>query len=290
MGNLALNASRADFFNVRFLDLNTKVTIRVVTDKTDPTYDERIERGAADRELIESLKTYGQRVPAEGFKEPGLIDGKQVVTLVDGRQRWVHIQQAWAELRAAGTKDEDLPPFRIIIKRFSSEIEKFEAAIVNNAHRWQDAPVVTARKVVRYLNLIGDDAQGRERARVLFNIKSDVVMENTLKLLNLNPDIQEKIVAGEITASAGLQMAHLNRAQQAAVVKGITPGATVTSVRAAARQAAGKKATPKVLSRSAILDRIVAIRNEMANSRSASKIEVLAARIEELHFVLGERS
>jgi len=288
MGNLALNASRADFFNVRFADLKNKVSIRVITDPSDPLYDERVALGATDRELIESLKNFGQRVPAEGYKEPGLEEDKQVVTLTDGRRRWAHLQQAWSELLAAGVKEESLPPFRVIVKRFASEIEKFEAAIVNNAHRWNDAPVVVARKVVRYLNLIGDDTQGRARALALFNIKSEIILDNYLALLNLNQDIQDKITSGDMSPSAGLQLAHLNRDQQASIVAALPASATVAVARAAARLAVGKKATPKVLSRSAILDRLSKLRNEMAAARSDTKIEILRARIDELRFVMGE--
>lgn len=291
MSKHALDVSPADSFNVRYSDLfgpTPKIKIRF-EDSTSKIYDERIERGATDRELIESLKKYGQIVPAQGTKDAGLVDGMQVVSMIDGRQRWMHIQQAWTELIAAGAKIEDLPPFRIEIKRYASDVDKFEAGIVANAHRLNDSPMVTARKINQYLSLIGDDTFGRIRALALFNLKSEVVLSNTLALLNLAPEIQAKVTAGEMGASAAFQLTSLNHVEQKAALANVAPGATVETVRAAARIATGKKVTPKVLSRSVILDRIAQLRVEMSISTDVNRSEQMAARIDELHFVLGER-
>lgn len=291
MSKHALNVSASDSFNVYYSDLfgaDAKIIVQFEQDKSSKLYDERIESGATDREMIESLK-FGQLVAAMGEKAPGLVDGKQVVNMIDGRQRWMHIQQAWIEMLAAGSKIEDLPPFKISIKRYASDVERFEAGITANAHRHDDNAMVTARKIQRFFDLVGENEKTRDRARLLFNLKSIVAMNNILALLKLIPEIQGKVESGEIGSSAALQLTSLNVNEQKTVAPKLITGATVETIRAAARTAAGKKVTPKVLSRSAILDRIATLRNEMANATETDRKEQMAARIDELHFVLGER-
>ncbi len=165
---LALNARRGDIF---FVDHNDPNVIIELPGKKHVLYDQRDEQ-PADPVMVDTLKRRGQEVPAQGFKQSKLREGKQVVTLVNGRRRWKAIQVAWAELLAAGVEEKYLPPFRLIVKSYVSDMDAFEAAVIENCHRReQEDDLSKARKLQTYLDRMGHSDKARERARVIFNLK-----------------------------------------------------------------------------------------------------------------------
>jgi len=89
---------------------------------------------------------------------------------------------AWAELLAEGVSEEFLPLLRLIVKSYISDLDAFEAAVIENVHRDNEDDISKARKLRQYLNRMRDSAKMRERARVIFNIKSMPAMEALLKL------------------------------------------------------------------------------------------------------------
>jgi hypothetical protein len=197
-----LNAEKGEFFYIRHDDPN--VTIKVIRNKDHPFYSEHVER-PVDPEMVASLKMHGQVEIAVGVKQPGYPDGKQVVVLTKGRGRWAAMQVAWAELMAEGSGNL-LPPFKVQVKRFTSEREAFEASIIADEHRTQDSPLAKAKKLQAYLDMVPDDAGMRERARIIFNIKSDVALDDMLKLLELDPSVQAKVDDGTLSPAAALKL------------------------------------------------------------------------------------
>jgi hypothetical protein len=126
-----LNARRGDIFFIEHNDPN--VLVEIVSDQKHALFDHSPR--PVNREMVETLKMRGQEVPALGWVQPGLRDGKQVVHIVAGRRRWKAIQIAWAELLAEGVSEQYLPPFRLIVKPYVDELDAFEAWIVENCHR-----------------------------------------------------------------------------------------------------------------------------------------------------------
>jgi hypothetical protein len=165
---LALNARRGDIF---FVDHNDPNVIVELPGKKHVLYDPRDEQ-PADPVMVETLKRRGQEVPAQGFKQSKLRDGKQVVTLVKGRRRWKAIQVAWAELLAAGVEEKSLPTFRLIVRHYIGDMDAFQAAMIANYHRReQEDDLSKARKLQTFLDIMGHSDKVRERARVIFNLK-----------------------------------------------------------------------------------------------------------------------
>jgi hypothetical protein len=88
-----------------------------------------------NREFVDSIKLRGQQVPALGWLQPRLRDGKPVVLIVQGRRRWKAIQMVWAEMLAAGVREDHLPPFHLIVRRFINDLDAFESWVIENSHR-----------------------------------------------------------------------------------------------------------------------------------------------------------
>jgi hypothetical protein len=296
MSNLALNASRADYFNVKYKDPN--VIVRIIDNPNHPQFDARGLR-PADPEMVASLKMRGQEQPAKGYKLPGLEEGKQVVVLTMGRGRWKGIQVAWEQLLAEGVPAERLPPFKVIVQRYASDADAFEAAIVENEHRLQVNPMEKAQKLLKYLNLVGDDSNTRERARVLFNFKSMLALESALRLNDLIPDAQILASDGTLTASAAFEIACLNPAQQAKALEKVKSAAangekiTVKAMKDVARIASGKAEIAKTMGRKDIKTLLAEkeaklAQVELAGMATGTGALILKGQIEVLKQILGE--
>jgi hypothetical protein len=168
-----LDARRGDIFYIDYQDPKVIVETTMPPDKNRPV----------TREMVESIKLRGQEVPAEGYKLPGLRDGKQVVVLKKGLRRWHAINMAWEELLAEGTSEDMLPPFRLIVKRYVNDMDAFEAGIIENYHRENESDESKARKLQQYLGRGRDSERVQRRALVIFNLKSREEMDALLKLV-----------------------------------------------------------------------------------------------------------
>lgn len=228
MSKATLNASRADEFLIRPNDIN--VEIRVITNPDDPEYDDRVLR-PVDPDLVESLAEVGQLQAARGYKLPGKNeDGQQVVVLTIGRGRWAAIQELWRHLVTQGADPEDFPPFRVCVVRYADAIRKVEEAIVENVHRDPIEQISLARKCRAYLNRVGESTKARERARMLFRLKSLVAMDNLLSLLDATPAVQQAVAEGKISPTLAMHVSKIDPEKQDAFVESVKDNSRPPSV------------------------------------------------------------
>ncbi len=300
--NLALDARRGDIFYISYND--PKVIVELNENENHPLYDPRVKRSVV-RETVASIKLRGQEVPAEGYKQPGLRDGKQVVTITKGRGRWKAINVAWKEMLAEGEAEQHLPPFRLIVKRYVSDLDAYEAAIIENVHREDEDPLSKARKLQTYLNKIGDTDEMRERARVIFNLRSMDAMEELLKqAVSATPETKKALSDGVFTKAAAKKIVKasvdLNPDQQAQVLKDVETQirdnngkrkkkAAEKEVEAAISKVTGRTVQPKMMSRKAIKDLLAAKEEKLAEMGGPGvAAQRLEAQIEVIKQILGE--
>lgn len=306
---------RSDLFNVEYNDPRVEVT--VLLDRTHWLYDPRVER-PVDREMVDGIKMRGIEQPAEAIKLPGLApDGRQVVRLTKGRGRWACIQQAWKELLDEGVKPELLPPFRLTIKKYASEVDQFEAMLIENTHRLDEDPVSLARKVLAYINRRGDSPEVRERARILAKCSSAAALRSLLSLLDVVPEGQALVSSGVLPPSAAKQLAKLPEAQQRVAVEKVKAqaaevekiervgtartaksgkkppkpkAATARGMKALVAEAQGKE-TPEVMPASKMRARLLVLeaRVEKVVAAGGRPLFEAVARFQELSYILGLR-
>ena len=203
----AINADRGAVFLIR--PSNPKVVVTCITDATHPLYDRRVLL-PAPAALVASIKRRGQEVPAEGYRVAGLdVQGRQVVELTKGRLRWRAMQQVWEEQRAEGRPEQELLPFKVIVKQYKGDWDKFEASITDNAHRVADSPMDVARKLSTYLQMARATGvtAAQERAKMIFNIESEAALDQLLALLMLSPQLQEQVERGELAPAQAIETA-----------------------------------------------------------------------------------
>lgn len=303
---------RGDVFFIEYNDPN--VIIEVITDPKHPEFDPRALR-PVDPVMVESLRMRGQEVPAEGYKD-GKRDGKTVVVLTKGRGRWAAMQQAWTELLAAGQKAEDLPPFRLLVKQFLDVFDAIEAAVIENEHRVQDDPVSRATKLKNYLLARGgtESPRVRERARILFHLKDDHEMKDLLSVLGMDEAIQAQLRDGRLSLSAALIFKPLKKGSEehAQAIESLKEEVKSLEVAEAldpqmnngqkrrvskrkaqkiVREATGQGEVKQVPKSSQTKARIVFYEKKLAKAiERGAAVEklILEARIEELHWTLGE--
>lgn len=229
-GKTALDGVKRDtFFRVKYND--PAIVVRVIDNPEHPEYDARAAL-PVNMDRVWSLRMHGQLNAATGYKlkdQDG--EGRWVVVLTSGRQRWKAMQKIWEEDLAAGVDPKDLPTFKITLHPEGYAKDRVEISIVENEHRVQDEPIERARKIRRYLDQVGDDELTRERVLKLFGVPSRAMLENVLKLLDLTPKAQAAVTAGEITPTLGTDISRLPAEQQDQVVEQIKEAPTRPTVK-----------------------------------------------------------
>ncbi len=172
----------------------------IVSDKTDPLYDPRVELPVND-DLVQNI-LYKQ----QGVLEPVLIvkDGKQRV-VVDGRQRVRAACRANEILKSKGIGALQIP---CVFKRGDSA-DLFAMSISTNEQRVEDNPLEKAEKLKRLLN------QGFEysEAATIFGVTVETI-KRWEKLIGLEPDVKDDIRDGKLSASAASKLAEKSRVEQ----------------------------------------------------------------------------
>ena len=164
-----------------------------------PLYDPRIKL-PIDEGLVRNIMTYGVIEPVTVTKNGDRIE------LVDGRQRVRHARVANERLVAEGKE-----PMRVPVSppRRASDHVLFGVMISANENRQEDSPLAKADKLERYL------AMGRteEEAAVAFGVTLQAI-KTWQCLSDLSPPVRKAIERGDISASAGAQLAPLPRDEQ----------------------------------------------------------------------------
>lgn len=201
-------------------------------------YDERIKL-PLDEERVANYAFYGVLKPVLVKK-----DGDRLL-VIDGRQRVRYARAANKELKKRGG---DLIRVPVIVKK-GDDADLFGMGRAANLHAASDL-LANARDAQRYIGLGHDLA---ETART-FGVSQSTV-RNWLAMLDLTPEVQAKVAAGEIGTVAAVQLAALPASEQLATVAEVhaeakANGHKVTSDKLAnkAREKAGKVAsanTPK---------------------------------------------
>lgn len=199
---IELTAKRTDLW--RF-DPNAVVIIGVDTDHKagEHPYRETDERMNVEipREFIDSVKSKGVQVPV-GIRRTA--DKKLEVAF--GRRRSMANRIANAELLAEGKEPKLLPA---IIVKDTDDREAVETMILENELRLDDTPLAKAKKLEIALAFGHTDAS----AAAAFGV-SITAVRNWKKLLDLAPEIKDKVEMGEISSSAAMDLAVLPKEEQ----------------------------------------------------------------------------
>ncbi len=224
MGKQALDASRVPAFAIEPEQLT------IVSDPEHPLYDERIKL-PVDEQLVKNIMVYGVKVPILVRKNGEAIE------VVDGRQRVRAAIEANKRLANEGGLQVKV---RAMVEK-GSDAELVGVGILTNEHRQSDNVLTKARKAKRMLDLDPD----QDACANVFGV-TKVQLNRWLKLLDLDPKVQEAIEANEIPAMAAVALAELPRDKQLAELKMLKEEAagsgkkvTASKARRAVKKAAG---------------------------------------------------
>jgi ParB-like chromosome segregation protein Spo0J len=172
-------------------------------------------------------------------------DGEKYI-VVDGRRRTMHARAASMKLQEIGQ-----PPLRVgtDVMR-GDEMALFATARVANSFAVVDSPL-TNGKNCQYMM---DKGASVEEIALTFGVKP-VTVNDWIRLLDLAPEVQAEVVAGNITGNAGQALAVLSMADQvkallearataAADGKKLTTAHVAASARAVRGQTQVLKVTP----------------------------------------------
>ena len=205
------------------------VGIDTAAEEGDALYDERIDLDV-DPNLVKNIMVYG-------VQQSVLVreDGGDLI-VVDGRQRVRAARVANEQFRAAGEVEVKVP----VVSVRGDDRRVTGIMISANEQRRDDTVLVRARKAQRMLDLVGSKAD----VAIAFG-RTPQTINAWLRLASADSVVHEAIESGAISASAGVEIASLDRSEQAAAVAKLTKAAAPT-VAAAKKQKAARKAQPGV--------------------------------------------
>lgn len=190
--------SRTDLF---FFDPND---LTLVEDKKHPLYDERINL-PIDEAIVLSIMRYGVLEPITVRKNGVDKNGNPIMEVIDGRQRTRCAREANRRLAESGGELHRIPA---VIKRLD-DATLFGVMVATNEGRTQDAPLVKARKMSRFI------AMGRSEEDVAITFCcSKATVKNHLMLLDLDETVQKAIEAGRVGVTIAKRLFVLPREEQ----------------------------------------------------------------------------
>jgi ParB family chromosome partitioning protein len=262
MGKSAIDAKRGNVFFVE------PERLTLVYDKTHPLYDPRVEDEPEERFIA--------NVAMHGVLEPVLVrkNGDQI-EVVAGRGRTKAATEANRRLAAEG-KPLILVP---IMVKGGNDADLFGVMISENEIRREDTMLVKGQKARKLLNM-GHTVQ---QIAVVFGVSRQAV-ETWLAAEELPQPIKDAVEAGEITATAALQLGGHTREEQVKRFNDLKQqGAktTVANTRSAAA-APDNKPAPRIKTRAEIEKEIERIKGIQPQG-GAEYIKINALR-----WVLGE--
>lgn len=192
-----------------------------------PLYDERIHL-PVNEALVQSIM-------AHGFKRtlPVRKEGTQAV-LVDGRQGVRAAREANKRLRAAGLETVSIP---VLPERGLQDANAMGLMILANELRTDDDTMTRATKAARYLGT----GKTMEQVALAFGVAESTV-SMWMDLLELHPDVQVMVKAGQLGAKAASKLAKLDRAGQLRTALELVAAGRATTEGAAAAVRAAKAA------------------------------------------------
>lgn len=218
--------------------------IILVTEKTHPLYDERVNLPVREW-LVKNIMKFGVREPIE-VRQNGTdpATGHFIVECVYGRQRVKAAREANRRLREEGNSAELIKVPAKIVRGNDSTMTG--VMISENEQRQDDDIVVKAQKLERYIAL----GNTMEDAEVIFGVSRDT-LENWQRVLQLDPTILKQINrtgkrGGGIPMVVAIELADLPREKQVEALEkmnesGIVAGAAAMDF---VREVTGKP--PKV--------------------------------------------
>jgi len=192
MGKAAFTGKRGDIFYLKPDEL------RIETQKEAALYDPRADL-PVDENLVKNIMVYGVIVPIVVAK----LDGSPVV--VDGRQRAKAAAEASRRLVAEG-KEPILVP--CVLRKDTTE-DLFGVSVSANEQRQDDSPLLKAQKSAKLQNM----GKSVDEVAVLFGVTPQAVYQWD-KLLKCAAPVRKAVEAGQLTASAAVQLAGLPAAEQ----------------------------------------------------------------------------
>ncbi len=239
-------------------------------------FDERIAR-PVDEDLVRSVMRFGVLQPVLVTKQSAGKGEKPVVLVVTGRQRVRAACEANKRLVAAGKEPVKVPAVPARTDDFLGVM------ITENELRSDDAPMVKARKLQRYLAL----GRTEEEAAIAFGVSRESLRQWKL-LVELHPKVQKAVDRRELPAHVATKMHGIAYdAQPEALEKMRAEGALRGRAgEERARDASGKK--PAGATRLALRITPTEVRTLRRTLESATGLESLAPKVRKaLDEILG---
>lgn len=196
--------------------------LHLVTDKTHPLYDERINL-PIEEGMVLNIKELGVLEPIIVWKDPET--GRSCV--VDGRQRVRHTIEANKRLAKEGKPLLMVPA---VTKR-GSAVRMAQAMVSANEIRQADTPLGRAKKMADALER-GHDEQDLS---LMFGCSVQTVRA-TLSLLDATQAVKDAVESGTVTVTQARQLASLEPEAQREKVKEIETATAGTSGHEKARR------------------------------------------------------
>lgn len=192
MGKDALNAKTRKYF---FMD---PIELTLVTDKAHPLYDPRVEREPEER-LVRNIISYGVKNPILVRKNGDKVE------VVAGRQRTKAAIEANKRLERDGFEKILVP----VIPARGDDKSMVGVMILENELRQDDNPFEKANKALNLYNA----GWGEDELATVFGVTEQTI-GNWLRLHDLSDSVKDAVQAGDLSASAAGELAHLDREEQ----------------------------------------------------------------------------
>lgn len=197
----------------------------IVTDKTHPLYDERVDLPLS-RAFVDSIAELGVLEPVI-VRKNGEENGEPIIEVVDGRQRTRAAIVVTTEREQAGA-DIVLVPCKFHVGDAST------AMLVANVMRQDDVDLVLASKIARHIS------HGHSLADTARNIGRTIrETEDLLSLHGLSPEAKAACEAGLITRPTAIDMTRLPDTEQVRVLRN-TPAEAKAITKAVRETARGR--------------------------------------------------
>ena len=157
-----------------------------------PRYDVRV-HNEPDENIVAGMVLHGVKKPITVIKVGDRLE------VVDGRQRVINAREANRRLREAGGMPIRIP---VLPPEHGSDSKMFALTVLLNEHVVSDTAFGRGQKAVKMREMGYAD----EEIAVHFRVSQETV-RNYISLLDLKPEIQKLVQAGNVAASKGYELA-----------------------------------------------------------------------------------
>lgn len=169
-----------------------------------PLWDERIHL-PVDPRLVRNISVYGVSTAVKVRRNGKNPEGADILEVIDGRQRVRACREVFHAAESAG---EVLTLLKIEYEK-SDDLTHVGLMISLNEQRQGDTPIARARKAFRATQL----GHSQSDVAVMFGVTKQCV-DQWLKLVDLDTEVQTAVDSGEISATAALGFSGLSRQKQ----------------------------------------------------------------------------